>query len=101
MSSTPTALPEEAALGDHILFYLTTLPGAWMGSAMTRPGTWGHKPVSLEILTENTERVRGGGARRKPVRMRESRARGARVNQRCMENMKRNKKLRGGGDQRW
>lgn len=32
-----------------------------MGSAMTWPGTQGHKCVSSEILIENTERVREGG----------------------------------------
>lgn len=76
VSSMPTALLEEVALGDHILFYLSALLGPWMGSAMTEPGPWGHNPVSLEILRENTERVRGGGARRKTVRMREQGQRG-------------------------
>lgn len=60
--------------------------GAGMGIAMTWPGKQGQKPVSLETLIENTERVRWGGAKRKTVRTRDRGAGGTTVNQRCMEN---------------
>lgn len=71
VSSTHTALAEGSSSGDYSLFHLTPtadqllLPGAGVGTAMTWPGTWGHKPISLEIWNRRYWKSERGKCKKK------------------------------------